>query len=274
MAEIPNISQTTAMGSNNTQVGVLYNHEEHHHQGLSVADATSMAFAMFREYYPLLRQEALDNLDQMVTEKLKNLPAECIVPPTARITVPTIQKASITEEAEIREIYANLLTNSMNSVVKNGVHPSFVEIISQLSPDEAKVLRYMHPRQGIPTLGIKRVFNDGGHSTIIKDFSNVPELANCERPNDSEVYIDNLVRLGLARRSVNEWYSDEAMYEPLISHQFIQSYWNRYAENPQNLADFKKLEYVKGFCALTAFGKNFCDICLSTAIVAMATIEE
>lgn len=276
MSEIPNISQTTAMGSDNTQIGVQYNIEEHYHQGLTVSDATAMAFAMFREYYPQLRQEALSSLKLMVEEKLRDIPADCIEPPTARITVPTLQKASITEEHEIRELYANLLSNSMNSVVKNGVHPSFVEIINQLSPDEAKILKFMHTHnRGIPTIGIKLVFSHGGHAVVLRDFSNVPELSGCEHALESEKYIDNLVRLGLAKRSVQEWYHDEGVYEPLKKHKHIYSQFCQYEAAIQKEDTLKSVEYEKGFCELTAFGKSFCRSCIDNVyVVILPNLDE
>ena len=140
------INQNAGLGSHgNTFIAEQYN-------GLSVADATHMALSMFREYYPQLREELLSDLRKMLEEKLKNIPSENIVPPSPRIAVPTLQNASITEDIEIRELYAQLLANSMNETMKDGIHPAFVEIIKQLSPDEAKILRYMSSNTIIPTM--------------------------------------------------------------------------------------------------------------------------
>ena len=269
MIEIPNISQTTAMGSNNSQVGLQYNHEEHHHHGLSVADATTMAFAMFREYYPQLRQEALDSLDQMVTEKLKNVPADCIVPPTARITVPTIQKASITEEPEIRELYANLLTNSMNAVVKNGVHPGFVEIINQLSPDEAKILRYFSGHQTIPTVTLRAENENHEGVDVIKNFSDIGEKSGCEDRYNLNKYFDNLIRLGLigSAESMSSL-TDKTKYEPLKVHPIMEQYKKGVENRPE---PYNKAELNESFLYLTDFGKEFCGICIGNIKVVRIT---
>ena len=265
MIEIPNISQTTTMGSNNSQVGLQYNHEEHHHHGLSVADATSMAFAMFREYYPQLRQEALDSLDQMVTEKLKNIPADCIVPPTARITVPTIQKASITEEPEIRELYANLLANSMNAVVKNGVHPGFVEIINQLSPDEAKILRYFSVHKVIPTITLRAENENGEGVDVIKNFSDIGEKSQCEETYNLNKYFDNLIRLGLvcSAESMSSL-TDKKLYEPLKNHPAMEKQKKSVENRP---VPYNKPIYSESFLYLSDYGKAFCGICLGNVKV-------
>ena len=50
------IQQKQSLGNSGTQVGVQNNY------GLSPVEATRMAFEIFREYYPQLREEALKEL--------------------------------------------------------------------------------------------------------------------------------------------------------------------------------------------------------------------
>ena len=131
MIDIPNILQTTAMGSNNSQVGLQYNHEEHHHHGLSIVDATTMAMEIFRQYYPQLQKESLESLRIMLDEELTRRAPEQINPPSARVAVPALQGASISEEEDVRKLYAKLLASSMDSTCKH-VHPAFARIIDQM----------------------------------------------------------------------------------------------------------------------------------------------
>ena len=80
----------------------------------------------------------------MLELKLEKVSPELIEAPEPYIAVPAVQYISYCmNNEELRNMYANLLANSMNKVVKDGVHPGFVEIIKQLSPDEAKFLKYM-----------------------------------------------------------------------------------------------------------------------------------
>lgn len=260
MLEIPNISQSTTMGSNNSQIGLQYNHEEHYH-GLSVADATQMAFAIFHEYFPQLREELLQDLRKLVEQELKTVPSENIVPPSPRIAVPTLQNASITEEPEIRNLYAKLLANSMNSVVKDGVHPGFVEIIKQLCPDEAKILRYLSTHTTIPTVTLRYVNDKDEGIDIVKNFSNVGELAGCENPFEISKYFDNLIRLGLLESSTLSSLINKSLYEPLKSHRYILP---RISEAALQTTPFNKTKFKEGYMSITDFGKSFCGICLST----------
>ena len=198
------VSQTANFGAHgNTFIAEQNN-------GLSVADATQIAFSIFREYYPQLREELLQDLRKLLEQELRDVPPENIVPPTPRIAVPALQNASITEEPEIRKLYAKLLANSMNSVVKDGVHPGFVEIVKQLSPDEAKILAYMRYHTRVPTITL--VYTDDKESgiSVVTDFTDVTFRTNCEKPYDWLKYIDNLVRLGLLKRSTLSSLTDKS----------------------------------------------------------------
>ncbi len=254
MNDIVGINQKSTLGSNGTQIGVqnIYN-------GITANDAVQMAIKMFKEYYPELKHEAISEVQRLVNEKLSNEPSVNIVPPTPRITVPLLQNASITEEKEIRELYANLLANSMKKVVKKGVHPSFVEIIKQLSPDEAKIIQYFFIHNEIPIITLRFTDSNGNGIDIIKKFSNIGELVDCERPLEINKYFNNLVRLGLVEYSSPLSYLiDEKEYEQLETHPYIvqQSKNARFYQKPYNTVDI-----VKGFITITDFGKDFCKVC-------------
>ena len=250
------------MGSNNSQVGLQYNHEEHHHYGLSVADATNMAFAMFREYYPQLRQEALESVEQLVKAKLGKCSVEQIVPPSPRIAVPTLQNASITEETDIREIYANLLVNSMNAEKKNSVHPSFVDIIRQLSSDEAKILCYLKTHHTIPTVSIRLPIGTSGYGRVLDDFTDVPELINCECTDSTVFQFNNLIRLGLVKKWHSDLFVSEKEKARLRAHPVVQMNYEKARESVSRIKQFTKVDERIEYYDLTEFGSVFCKVCI------------
>ena len=248
-----NITQKQS-GSNNTQIGVQNNYK-----GLSPVDATKMAFQIFQEYYPQLRDSVLQELRELVNEKLRQVPAENIIPPKARVVVPVLQNASITEETEIRELYANLLANSMNKVVKNGVHPGFVEIIKQLCPDEAKILKYISKSRQVPVITLR--FEDA-HSNgidIVKNFSDIGEMVGCENIFSINAYFDNLIRLGLVAQPAGRHLINSDLYERLKQHGFIVMKTHIAPFYPK----YNKVSYVESYIEMTPFGDKFCDICIT-----------
>ena len=217
------------------------------------------------EKWVLQREYNVAETKMLLEMKLENVQPELIEPPEPYIAVPALQYISYCmDNDELRDMYANLLANSMNSVVKDGVHPSFVEIIKQLSPDEAKFLKYMTDNSAIPTLSLKYSYNDykKGGVNAIQEFTNVPQLANCEQPENGEQYIDNLVRLGLLVREPGNAFIDKSLYEPLKNDPLFAQH------NDVEIAKengYEKCEVEEHIVRLTAFGEQFCNICLSSA---------
>ena len=228
------------------------------------------------EKWILQREYNVAETKKLLEEKLQNTPPELIESPAPHIAVPAMQYISYCmDNEELREMYANLLANSMNKVVKDGVHPGFVEIIKQLSPDEAKIIRYLSVQNRIPTLGLKIDKADSSHIVYVKEFSNVPELSMCENTYDSQKYFDNLVRLGLVERSPDGTYiSNENAYETLKKHPFIKNKYQNIEKQSATIDNFSKIDYIKGYCELTAFGKSFCSICLETQKVIILKSQE
>lgn len=248
------IKQKTFASSNGTQIGVQYNNT-----GLSIQDAMQIAFSIFHEYYPQLRQDALADVEQLVTKKLQDIPPEQIVSPSPRIVVPTLQNASITEEKEIRILYANLLANSMDKIMKDGIHPSFVQIVNQLCPDEAKILDCFYWKKTIPIITL-RAENDRHEGTdVVKDFSNIGEIAGCEKPLNIKLYFDNLIRLGLVDTYPLSSLTQKELYEPLKKHPYILSVSQ---DIERRKGEHSKPRFKEGFLSLSAFGQEFCEKCV------------
>lgn len=216
------------------------------------------------EKWVLQKEYNIEETKRLLENKLQNVNPEMIEAPEPYIAVPALQSISYCmDNEELRNMYANLLANSMNKVVKKGVHPGFVEIIKQLCPDEAKLLNYLYINEKIPTISFIAHQHIGGFSVIKKGFTNATELCGCESPFEYEKYIDNLVRLGLLRRSNNEMLINEKLYEPLNTHPYITGLKKQIEANEEINNRIKEIELSKGFIELTSFGKGFCLICLN-----------
>lgn len=88
------------------------------------------------------REYKVAETEKLLAIKLEHVGEEKIVPPEPYIAVPALQAISYSMDSEeLKNLYANLLAKAMNSDTKDQVHPSFVEIIKQLSPMDAIVLK-------------------------------------------------------------------------------------------------------------------------------------
>lgn len=259
MSQDLSVTQVAERGAhNNTYIG------EQNNYGLSVNDAMDMAIKLLREYYPKLREEALAEMRFLVAEKLKDVPSECIVQPNPRIAISVLQNASITEEPDVRELYANLLAGSMNSTVKDGVHPSFVEIVKQLSSDEAKILNYLNSFFSILTVSLRIAMGTSGHVRILEGFTDVPQQIGCENVYSPDKCFINLIRLGLVDTHYYGIEFPEESYEQLMQHPIVKEALVEGEEVAEHLGMDLQVGVHKGYITLTDYGKEFCNFCCKT----------
>lgn len=216
------------------------------------------------EKWVIQREYNVEETKRLLEQKLKNLSPDLIETPEPYIAVPALQYISYCmDNNELRDMYANLLANSMNKVVKNGVHPGFVEIIKQLSPDEAKILKYMsNNHKVIPTISLKYEIRGKGGITIIENFSTVGEEAGCEFPYQIQKCFDNLCRLGLLYDAKGmASFTDKTKYEPLKNHKNIVPLAT---VESAKLYGNEMFHFDESIIRLTSFGESFCSICLET----------
>lgn len=100
-------------------------------------------------------------VEEGVKRRFEKIPEERRKSPEPEIAVPLIQALEYTAQNEtLREMYINLLANSMDIGKEKIVHPSFVEIIKQMSSLDAKVFNKLSSNTGYqkvlnPTISIK-----------------------------------------------------------------------------------------------------------------------
>lgn len=224
------------------------------------------------EKWVLQREYNVAETKKLLEEKLSNTSPELIESPEPYIAVPALQYISYCmDNNELRDMYANLLANSMNKIVKNGVHPGFVEIIKQLSPDEAKVLRHLAVRKVIPTVTLRYENEKRSGIDVIRNFSNVGEIVKCEYPFEISKYLDNMIRLGLVKDSGLSSLTDKSRYDNLKTHPHIQEYLE---EETILQTGYNTPVFKEGFMTLTDYGKSFCEICLTPINVITVEIKE
>lgn len=221
-----------------------------------VPKSVNAALAPLRQWI-MQKEYNVSETEKLISIKLQNISPENIVSPESYVAVPAIQAISYCMDSEeLREMYAKLLSKAMVTSHKNMVHPSFVEIIKQLSPDEAKLLKFIaNNNDSYPLLNVKRVNGEGGYQMIVKHFTNIAEGV-CENPDNIYAYLDNFERLMLITIPWGVYLIDEEVYIPLIEHEDIKK-----IQETSNLKGWK-IELEKAKFEITDFGKLFIDVCV------------
>ena len=163
-------------------------------------------------------------VDGRLSEKLKDVPPERIQTPPANVAGPALEALKYTGHLEdLREMYANLLANSMDLATVSSAHPAFVDIIRNLAPDEAKILKSLPMQSPIALIDIT-VSEKGkvGYLLAHRNLTLIGLESGCEHPHLSPNYLDNLVRLGLLEVPSMIALTDADRYKTLEEHPEVQ----------------------------------------------------
>jgi hypothetical protein len=203
-----------------------------------------------------------EDITRRLEEKLRKTSPEKIVQPPLSVVGPLIERYRyVHDDPELSEMFVNLLANAMDADHVRKAHPAFVQVISQLCADEAKLIRALPERNPVPKLDIGAKSQDErGESPVLYNFTHLPKKAGIEGSGDLVYsYIDNLIRLGLldtAYGVLSDAFVDETVYEPLTSDPAIKSL--------EGLASGhgRTISIHKGTIRITPFGRLFMDAVL------------
>lgn len=143
---------------------------------------------------------AIEKLQAKIAVKLSDVPADRLLSPPATIAGPAMLQAVLLGEGddveELRELFANLLATSMDRNTTARVHPSFVSILSQLTPDEAWLLKSIDR----PDYAAFEVFEylDGTEKRHLGTWSLLGRDLGIDEARLQQ-YVSNLDRIGILR---------------------------------------------------------------------------
>lgn len=210
-------------------------------------------------------QQIKSYLKAKIAAKLADKPQAEIRSPDPLVAGPAMMAMMWTGEApHLREMYANLLAKAMHGPSSGKVHPSFVQIIQQLSPDEALILRFiaLHYHSGATLLrellvklsdsstqgqNLQMVWAFQYEAVQLKNDAAWRELCAAsgvgnDRATDN--YYRNFIRLGILAEKIET--SEERQFPSLFDQQPRQK-------------PFKSVE-------LTGYGSQFLDVCVRDAV--------
>lgn len=190
-----------------------------------------------------------------VAEKLKGIDAEKITQPAINVVGPAIEALRFSSENEvIRDLFSGLIATAMNSETKDKAHPSYVEIIKQLSPDEALILRKIFLGGYYPE--IAGIFydmspgHDPGSGLIRNEFAIFCNALTLNNSSLISSYFDNLLRLRL--------FEIQSHSVPKLQKNITDNYDKSDVESTHmNLHQSCSVDVL-----LTDFGENFLAACI------------
>ncbi len=211
--------------------------------------AVNFAFDKARAYFS-------DKFESDLRPRADRIPPEQLVEPKASIAGPALQGLAFShDEPSLKDMYLSLIASAMDGRTAADVHPAFVEIIRQLTPEEASSLQsILTLSNSIPIAAIKKTtVGEHGWSTVSRHLLNGVDMAT-RLPVDNPripAMVDNWIRLGLVEVNYTQFLVGENAY-------------NWVSERPEYLrlkaqyeTDKVKIEFTKGILYRTALGQQF-----------------
>lgn len=239
------------------------------HPTRSVGDTVGTLIDFFNNtiLFPLQKYNiyAVDKLEKYAEElrsKANDIPEEKRATSSINILGPTMDALKYNlDEEHIKNMFINILTSDMNLDKKNYVLPSFVEIVKQLSNDDAKFLNtlysiYMENKnQGFALVNIVLYKLNDSTSYITLDKYIVTSKNKALRIiKINPLILDNLIRLGIIKLDDAVRFSQTDLYENGFSH--IK---NNYKDIPKELGT---ISYQSSILFITDFGLQFLNVCV------------
>ena len=192
-----------------------------------------------------------------MAQKVADIPEEYLTTPSPSVAIPAMQGLGYSvDEPELKEMYLNLLATATDDRVKEAAHPSFAEIIKQLSPGEANLL-LESLRQGSMAVGrLMRKAESGEGGTLATE--HIIQLVESETGLPAEelsiaVWIDNWIRLGLVEVDYSRAFVALARYDYIEK----RPEFARLAES--DARGKESLTVEKGILRSTNFGSRFLE---------------
>lgn len=191
-----------------------------------------------------------------LSEKISDIPEEYLAPPPPIVAVPAMQGLGYSlEEPDLKDMYLNLLATATDGRVQQSAHPSFAEIIKQLSGSEANLLRSVLGKEVHPIVRLKEHPIGSPDLNFNVVLNNLMNLRHRETGEPIEVplfnaWIDNWARLGLVSVDYANYLSESEEYAWVDERPEVKRL-------RETIAAGRGISHAPGMARVTDFGQQF-----------------
>lgn len=226
--------------------------------GKTITDLWRVVFGTityWAEKKELKHDYCLKKLRKELESSINDIPPSKRIAPSIQITAQALENSKYClESEELRKMFVNLISKSVNADFAAIVHPSFSEIIRQMSPYDAKILKYYIEIK--PKRLITYTFSNG-----IANFNRIAYTFDAY-PNPDEAAQISLSLSSLMRLGIIAFHDDTTCY-PIDDSPFLSSDFYKCCEKERIAEGLYSESYITGKqCVLTPYGQVFVQICV------------
>ncbi len=189
-----------------------------------------------------------------------------------------LRSAALEDNETLQDVWAKLIANSTNPDSNGKLHPGYIEVIKQLSSDEAVILHSFTKVQTFPTIFLNHV--DPQYTQTVEQMRMSVFWTKQEKPSNvyakiyemyglycqqlelrekenSQIYCDNLLRLRIA----------ELGYD--FSDKNNDRNWHSYLGQPSSEEERQRVLLIPArdeYFRITRFGQDFMSACIADTV--------
>lgn len=221
--------------------------------GQTLSDTWELVFgglSTFVEKKRLTRQKDIEDFKKSLVQNVQSIPPEHLQEPSLSIIGPALEASKFYfEEAEIRELFSKIISNSMDDRYNTKIHISYVEILKQMTSLDAQNLGLFRSNEVLPIASFRYKVS----STSYRPLFPLVFLSNSKESDIEKqaISISSLERLGLVTTSfLGE--TSSTSYDSFVETKCYQELLNEFGN---------KVYMQKGILLTTPLGKSFIDVC-------------
>lgn len=193
----------------------------------------------------------LNKFKEELAASIEKIPEKNRKEPSSQVVLSALDEAKFcVEEEELRKLFVSLLTSASDST--QNAHPSYANIIRQMSPDDAIFLSVFKNQTSLPLCNLRQKLSGISGVTIVEYLClGAPDNFSEEQ---TRLCISSLIRLGICTIPAGSHLSDNSLYEPFKENEWYKALVKFHGAD--------KIEIEKRYLQLTPFGKSFITSCL------------
>lgn len=206
----------------------------------------------------------VEDFKNKLINNVSSIKKENLQEPKISIVGPALEASKYYfEEEEIRDMFANLIASSMDSTYNGIVQHSFVEIIKQLSPHDAKLLSFFSKSNALIDI---RIESEDGEGIFL--LRNIYFTDSFPEYKINTISLLNLEKQGLIKLDDNRFLSDKSLYDYYENSPLVLELKKQY-DNKHSISfsgKIGKIKIVKKMFFITELGKAFKEVCVKDSL--------
>jgi hypothetical protein len=167
--------------------------------------------------------------------------------------VPDRMQSRGASASDLQKRGSELMRRANDVHVVEDTHPAFARILTEITPDEARILRFLYLEGPQPSIDVRTNRPLGiGSELVAAGLNMIAEHAGCVHLDRVEPYLTNLSRLGLLEFS-KEQVSNPKRYQVVEAQPKVTDALKKAGRMPK---------MIQRSIHLNAFGAEFCRTCL------------